>query len=152
MQEGNDNLSEKPKRKTRGEDQNLPTGEQSGNQPGPPTTNPVGRPRLEIDTASLEKLAAMQCTMAEMAAFFDCHVDTLRDNFSNIIKNAQEKGRASLRREQYLVAMGPRGKDNPGKVTMLIWLGKQLLGQRERADLDIQSGVTVVWDERIGKL
>jgi hypothetical protein len=67
-------------------------------------------------------------------------VDTLRDNFSDIIQRGQEEGKASLRRMQYQAAV-------KGNVVMMIWLGKQLLGQRDRADIDMQSGVTIVWDK-----
>jgi hypothetical protein len=124
MQEGNDNLSEKPKRK---------------NKPG------AGRPRKEVDESLIFNLAKIHCTMAEISAMTDISVSTLENNFYELIQKGKEEGKASLRRSQYLAAQ-------KGNVAMMIWLGKQLLGQRERADLDIQSGVTVVWDERIGKL
>ena len=84
----------------------------------------VGRPRKVIDEKLLYDLAKIQCTPAEMSAILGVHVDTLRDNYSNIIAKGKEDGKASLRRMQYVTAM-------KGNVTMLIWLGKQLLGQKE---------------------
>lgn len=107
--------------------------------------NPVGRPRKEIDIEVLKGLARIQCTMSEMAAVLGIHVDTLRDNYSNVIEQERENGKASLRRIQF-------GLAQKGNVAMAIWLGKQLLGQRERADIDMSTGLTVVWDERIAKL
>lgn len=85
-----------------------------------------GRPRIELDTALIEKLAAIQCSITEMAAILGCHADTLRDNYSTHIAKGREHGKMSLRRKQWDVAMG-------GNVTMLIWLGKQYLEQAERA-------------------
>lgn len=90
----------------------------------------AGRPQKVIDEAQLESLAAMMCTMAEMAAHFHVSVDTLENNYSEVIKRAQEKGKESLRRMQWKSAM-------TGNVTMQIWLGKQLLKQREPRDLAI---------------
>lgn len=82
----------------------------------------------------------IHCTMEEMAAVFNCSVQTLENNYLDIIKRGRENGKASLRRMQYLAAQ-------KGNIAMMIWLGKQLLGQRERADIDMTSGVTIVWDK-----
>lgn len=68
--------------------------------------------------------------MDEMAAVLDCHIDTLRDNFSNSIKKGKEVGKSSLRRAQWNAGV------NKGNVPMLIWLGKQRLNQRDRLDLN----------------
>jgi hypothetical protein len=120
------------------------------NKPG------AGRPPKEVNLETLAGLARIQCTMSEMSAVLHVSVDTLERNYADVIKTAQESGRASLRRVQYLAAVGPvnaagqpTGKGNPA---MMIWLGKQLLGQRDRADLDLTGGLTVVWDESLGKL
>ena len=59
-----------------------------------------------------------------MALFFGCHIDTLRDNFSNEIDKGKAEGNISLRRKQWQMAV------EKGNVVMLIWLGKQMLGQR----------------------
>jgi hypothetical protein len=83
----------------------------------------VGRPKLDIDGEQVIRLARLHCTMQEMASFFGCHVDTLRDNFSKEIDKGKAEGNISLRRKQWQVAVE---KGNP---LMLIWLGKQMLGQ-----------------------
>lgn len=91
----------------------------------------VGRPRLNIDPEQVKRLARLHCTMNEMASFFDCHIDTLRDNFSNEIAKGKAEGNISLRRKQWQTAV------EKGNVVMLIWLGKQMLGQvNERIDSD----------------
>ena len=84
----------------------------------------VGRPKIDIDPEQVTRLARLHCTMNEMASFFGCHIDTLRDNFSNEIDKGRSEGNISLRRKQWQMAV------EKGNVVMLIWLGKQMLGQR----------------------
>lgn len=64
--------------------------------------------------------------------------DTLHRRFRTEIDKGHEAGKKSLRRAQFDNAI----KQN--NTVMQIWLGKQYLGQRDKSDLDIQSGLTVV--------
>lgn len=91
----------------------------------------AGRPRKEINPKQILELAQIQCTLSEMAAVLDCSVDTLRDNYSALIEQGREAGKCSIRREQYKAAM-------KGNVTMLIWLGKNLLNQCDRAEVTLE--------------
>ena len=84
----------------------------------------VGRPKLDIDAEQVKRLARLHCTMQEMADFFGCHRDTLHNNFSAEINKGRSEGNISLRRKQWQMAV------EKGNVVMLIWLGKQMLGQR----------------------
>lgn len=88
----------------------------------------TGRPPLKIDEGLVEFLASIQCTMIEIASGARCSVDTLERRYADVIKNARETGKASLRRMQWKSC-----KD--GSVTMQIWLGKQWLGQRDQREL-----------------
>ena len=89
----------------------------------------VGRPKVDIDPEQVLRLARLHCTMQEMADFFGCHRDTLHNNFSAEITKGRAEGNISLRRKQWQVAVE---KGNP---VLLIWLGKQMLGQvNERLD------------------
>ena len=90
-----------------------------------------GRPRFFIDFDIVERLAKIQCTVEEIASVLGCSTRTLERSakFSRIHKKGKDEGRASLRRLQWKGA-------NEGNVTMQIWLGKQYLGQREKADID----------------
>lgn len=93
-----------------------------------------GRPRVEIDYEKIDSLAGIFCTSDEIVAFLGvCH-DTIDQNikrqfgigFSDYIKQKQQgTGKPSLRRMQYLAAKN-------GSVAMLIWLGKQYLGQKDQ--------------------
>jgi hypothetical protein len=99
--------------------------------PTKPTGRPVGRPRAEITPAEVGKLTAIGCTDEEIAWWFGISVDTIARRKADDLEFAEsyEKGKAeirmSLRRKQLAVA-----KD--GNATLLIWLGKQLLGQRDK--------------------
>lgn len=91
--------------------------------------NKGGRPRAQIDKEQLRKLCELQCTSEEIAAWFNvCSktIDNLRkqEEFASIMANGNAKGRISLRRKQMQVAM-------KGNASMLIWLGKTILGQKE---------------------
>ena len=95
----------------------------------------VGRPKTEINIQELQNLCRLNCTMPEIASFFDIPLRTLEDKYTNDkdIRNAIDKGRnqgkLSLRRKQIQIL------DETNNATMAIWLGKQLLGQRDKHDI-----------------
>ncbi len=99
---------------------------------GKPTTvkNKGGRPPLKLDKEQIYELAKIQCTMKEIAAVMKCSVDTLERRFAEIIKEAQQAGRSSLRRWMWQAAA-------KGNVTMMIWLSKQILDMREPQAIEI---------------
>lgn len=88
-------------------------------------------PRSPIDIEQLEELATIQCTQAEAAAVLKVSVDTLakrlkEPEYAEAWERGRQNGRVSLRRRQWK-------KDTD---TMLIWLGKQYLGQRDHPELE----------------
>lgn len=101
------------------------------------------RPKKEVDEQLIYRLAKIHCTMEEISAITKVSVNTLERRFGGIIKEAKEHGRASLRRYQYLLA-------KKGNLGMLIWLGKQLLGQREPEDL--KGPTTIILESRNGQI
>lgn len=86
-----------------------------------------GRPRLNIDAEQVEKLAGIGCSYAEIASVVGCSVGTLEKSFSGIIAKGRESGKTRLRMLQLKAA-------NAGNVVMLIWLGKQMLGQSDKVE------------------
>ena len=92
----------------------------------------MARPKLEIDEELVSRLASIHCTMEEIASICNCSVDTLERRFAETIKVAKDKGRSSLRRYQWEGAQ----KGNPA---MLIWLGKQLLGQKDVSRIEVEA-------------
>lgn len=99
-------------------------------KPTSKTRKKNGRPKFKIDYEEVKKLASIMCTQEEISSFLGCSVDTLqRDSkFCGIYKNGIDNGKMSLRRVQY-------AKAKSGNVTMLIWLGKQYLNQRDRQEI-----------------
>lgn len=99
----------------------------------------VGRPKSFIDYKAIERFAKAHCTQEEIATFLELSVRTLqRDTeFSRIYKKEIEHGKMSLRRKQMQLALG-------GNTTLLIWLGKQLLDQKDQALIDQSTHNTTV--------
>lgn len=91
-----------------------------------------GRKKIAIDYEKAEKLAYILCTQSEIASILDVSLTVLEHDpeFQRIHKKGMESGHASLRRMQYKAA-------EAGNPTMLIWLGKQHLGQRDRMEQEI---------------
>lgn len=86
-----------------------------------------GRPRLELDLEEIEELAEEGNTAEDIAAALGIGRTTLYKRKD--AKAAFDKGRASLRVNlRHWQIQTARS----GNVSMLIWLGKQLLGQSEQ--------------------
>ncbi len=100
---------------------------------------PNGRPRIEIDLAQVERLATIQCTDDEIAAVLGVSLHTVARRkaedpaFLKVLEEGRGKGKATLRRIQWQRA-------SKGSDTMCIWLGKQLLGQRDKHELTGEGG------------
>lgn len=116
---------------------------------------PGGRPRKELTDDDFKKLVSMiriQCTQDEICNIFDMTAETLNtrlqergeESFSTLYKKHQDEGRASLRRNQWKAA-------EAGNPTMLVWLGKQMLGQRDNMQLsgDADNPLAVATIERV---
>lgn len=107
----------------------------------------MGRPQKEIDQKQFENLCGLQCTLAEIANFFDCSEDTIErwckrtysDSFAESFKKHSGKGKISLRRAQFRLA--------EKNAAMAIFLGKQYLHQKDYVDdKPAGDGVTVIID------
>ena len=86
--------------------------------------------KKEISASGVFKLAQRFWTKSEIAAFYDCHSDTITNRFQDIFIKGQEQGKTKLRDVQMKSAMN-------GNVTMQIWLGKQYLKQTDKQETDI---------------
>jgi len=91
----------------------------------------MGRPEVEVDESVVEELAAIFCTLKEIAAVVGCSIDTLERRFAVIIAKGRERGKTTLRRTQWQAAV-------KGNVVMLIWLGKQYLDQQDKTQLTLE--------------
>jgi hypothetical protein len=88
-------------------------------------------------------------TQEDCAAVLKISVDTLQRRYLEPYNAGLQKCKASLRRKQFELAQA-------GNVTMLIWLGKNLLGQKDRHELTGKDGAPLIpevdREEIIGKL
>lgn len=98
----------------------------------------MARPKVQIDVKTVERLAQLGCKTTEIADHFGVSVDTIDRRFAEELTKGRANIRMSLRQWQLKAAE----KGNP---TMLIWLGKQMLGQEDRSIFE----VTKVSDEML---
>ena len=100
-----------------------------GTRPG------AGRKVIDIDLVELEKLCSLQCTDEEIAAWFEVSVRTIESRrkepqFAAVMNRGRARGRISVRRAQMKLLESGNG-------TMGVWLGKQLLGQRDVTPIEL---------------
>ena len=77
-----------------------------------------------VDPDEVYRMAEIGCTMEEMSHFFQVDRETIKYNFWPYIKRAEVELWKKIRVKQIEVAM-------EGNPTMLIWLGKNMLGQSD---------------------
>ena len=98
----------------------------------------AGRPKAIIDWDVVIAHIKAQCSAVGIASLFGISVDTLynrckEDNnidYSVFSDQKKAEGKELLRKKQYDVAM-------EGDKTMLVWLGKQYLEQKEKTETDL---------------
>lgn len=103
----------------------------------------AGRPLTPINWDDFDKLCTMQCSLDEIASWFNCSIDTIeravrrekKCYFAEYFNAKRGRGRIALRRKQYEIALS-------GDIRMLIWLGKQFLGQSERNDIRVEAEIS----------
>jgi len=120
------------------------------NPDGNPTN--MGRPRVidsEEDWKKLDDILELHATLEECAASFKCSVDTVENavkrkheiTFSEYSAQKSPVCTLSLRRRQIQKALS-------GDNTMLIWLGKQYLGQSDKSEIkQDQRQIVIMQDE-----
>ena len=115
----------------------------------------MARPKIKIDWEQVDRMCALHCTGEEQASILGVDYDTLnrackrekRKSFAEYFKQKSATGKMSLRRKQYTSAMD-------GNTSLLIWLGKNWLGQKDHAEEktnEQQSAIQKVQIEVIGK-
>lgn len=98
---------------------------------------PAGRPKSVIDWKEVENLLLSGSPVREIAGYIGVDERTIYDRcekdhgikFSVYSQEFKAKGASILRAHQYAKALG---KTNDGDNTLLIWLGKQRLDQRDK--------------------
>ena len=85
----------------------------------------IGRNKVVRPEEEVAQLSQYHCTNKELADFYGVPLQTFMDNFRDIIDKNRIITKQRLRKAQLDLALN--GKDR----VMLIWLGKQMLGQAE---------------------
>ena len=115
----------------------------------------MARPRKELNWDELAKLCAIHATKKEIADWFECSEDTIERrcmeefgiSFAVYYDQKTASGKMSLRRKQYEQAMS-------GNTTMLLWLGKQYLKQKDKQENEVLIGdssgvhISIIKDEQ----
>ena len=98
----------------------------------------MARPKkYDIEPEQVERLAGYGCTNIEIASFFGCDESLIRKSYSESLTKGREKGKIRLRQMQWTAA-------GNGNVAMLIWLGKQLLGQTDKTEIEWEHNIEEV--------
>ncbi len=94
-----------------------------------------GRPLIKFDLKVVEAFGAVKASYRFMADYFGCELKTIDrrmkkedEDFCLHYKKGLAKTKFNLAKKQIEIAMA-------GNVTMLIWLGKQLLEQSDKQEI-----------------
>lgn len=79
----------------------------------------------EIDVELVTRLSMIHCTIEEIAMIVGCTKMHLFNHYADVIELGRAKGKMSLRRLQWRAA-------ETGNVSMLVWLGKNILNQTDK--------------------
>ena len=102
----------------------------------------TGRPKkYNIQKEKVEQLASFGCTNTEIASFFGCDVSLITKTYSQFLTKGRDKGKIRLRQLQWKSA-------EKGNTAMLIWLGKQILNQTDRSEVELVKPIEdILFDE-----
>ena len=90
----------------------------------------AGRPKANIDREQVKKLASLHCTVDEIADIVGCGRATIYRDYKEELDQGRAEGRKILRTMQFKSAQ-------KGSAAMLIWLGKQILGQKDQQEIAV---------------
>ena len=119
----------------------------------------MGRPKIEIDFEKVDALCAVFCNCKEIVSVlnsFDinCSYDTVERRvkeqfgvtFAEYVEQKQMAfAKPKLRKAQFDCALG-------GNATMLIWLGKQYLGQTEKQEINFTGDMSAEISAKIEEI
>lgn len=98
-----------------------------------------GMRKRVVNPEDVYKLAAIGCTDAEIAVWFDIDYNTLRYNFSDILAKGRQDLKTALRTAMIKNAMG-------GNAALQIFLSKNLLGYSDNP-LNTQDNQPLPWQD-----
>lgn len=87
----------------------------------------MARPKKDIDPELVAKLAAIHCTIDEIAAVCDCSAELIERRFRAELDKGRGRGKTQLRKGLWDLAAR-------GNLGALIWLSKNHLGMSEKIE------------------
>ena len=88
----------------------------------------MARPKkYKISKDQVQKLARLGCTNKEIGEFFGCSADLIEKSYSEFTTKGRAEQKLRLRQLQWQSA-------EKGNTTMLIFLGKNILGQQDKLE------------------
>ena len=113
----------------------------------------MARPKKEFDWSKLDAILQYGATMADASDIMGVHHDTLikrirakhKCSFTEYKEQKMAVIRTRLRAKQFEVAM-------QGNVSMLIWLGKNMLGQTDKVENEQIGKIEIKIDRNDSKL
>ena len=107
-----------------------------------------GRPQVDLDWNEIDELLMYGCSGVEIASRVGVSKESIYDRclidngipFSQYSQQKSSKGDALLKEQQYKKALG---LTDVGDNTMLVWLGKNRLKQRDKQPDETDSNITI---------
>ena len=93
----------------------------------------------KVDKEIIDKLSCEIATYEEIAVTVGISVKALKKKYKNLILKGREDGKKSLRRAQFQKALN-------GDTKMMVWLGKQYLGQKDSPE-DKEGTQPLPWED-----
>jgi len=88
----------------------------------------------------IQMLASFGCSIIEIAKYFQMDESTVRKKYKEALETGRESLKVKLRQLQWDHAAR-------GNTALLIWLGKQYLGQTDRKEIDLIGNLESVLKE-----
>lgn len=107
-------------------------------------TQPTGKRRgpapILLDPKQVFQLAKLGATNVEIAKFFNVSEAFIRKRYTDIVEAGRTNIKLRLRQAQVREALN-------GNVTMLIWLGKQMLNQTDQGERGSDDNLPLPWTD-----
>jgi len=95
---------------------------------------------ISPDPDKIQMLASFGCSITEIAKYFRIDESTVRKKYKDELETGRESLKVRLRQLQWDHAAR-------GNTALLIWLGKQYLGQTDRKEIDLIGNLESVLKE-----
>lgn len=105
----------------------------------------MARPKKPINEEEVEKLALMQCSQEEIAAWFNVSVDTIHRRFADTIKRNRLKGVSSMKRQLFQLVQ-------QGNLGAIVWWSKNFAGMTDKNEVQENKEIKIVIDKDDEKL